>query len=111
VPESLRWLIVNKRSEQAQQTVQRIARINRKKIPDNIQLPNYQDNTSSERAGDIRLLFRPGYRILTVVLWFIRQVNCEHVATLLKNLLVLFFFSKLLYLVNVHIILRYLKVA
>ncbi|KAK3701601.1 hypothetical protein QZH41_019909 [Actinostola sp. cb2023] len=73
VPESLRWLIVKGRVHRALTTLKKIAKINKKVIEDDIELPTFEEEKFT--PGDIRLLFSPGYAKYTLVLWYGWFVN------------------------------------
>ena len=69
MPESLRWLIVKKRVKQALKTLKMVAKINKKVLEDDIQLPTLEVERKVA-SGDVRLLFSSGYRVTTLVVWY-----------------------------------------
>ncbi|XP_020892913.1 solute carrier family 22 member 3, partial [Exaiptasia diaphana] len=69
VPESLRWLIVKGKIQEARQTLQRIANVNGRDVRgDEINLPSYEKEEKS--LGDVRVLFSKKYLVSTLVLWY-----------------------------------------
>ena len=66
VPESCRYLIVKKRHKEAEQTLRKIAKVNKKKYPEE-ELVAYKE----QRTGDIRDLFGSWKMVhRTLVCWF-----------------------------------------
>jgi len=60
---------VKKRLNQALRTLKKIAKINKKVLEDNIELPTFKEERKVT-LGDIRLLFSSGYAISTLVVWY-----------------------------------------
>ena len=69
-PESLRWLLVKGKMEEAEKLYRKIARVNGKELPE--ERLEIETKTGNEtRLGDIRDLFRTRYlRATTVVTCF-----------------------------------------
>ena len=65
-PESVRWYLVNGRTEAAEEVLQQVAKFNKKPIPQE-SLQNYE----KQRLGDLRDLFKSrSMTHRTLVSWF-----------------------------------------
>ena len=58
IPESVRWLNLQGRKEEAMKILRRVAKMNKKQIPDNVTLKAPRIDASSEKARPLDL-FRP----------------------------------------------------
>ena len=62
-------MVVKKRLYQAARALKTVAKINKKALKDDVQLPNFQEE-KGVTLGDIRQLFRSGYAVTTLVVWY-----------------------------------------